>query len=1023
MGLFITSHGKRLVAIAGALTLAISLGIAPLTATAAPQSPTETQSANGQTISSGDNWTVTKVAGGYQVSVTITGDLPMRDAAPHIYADGTDLGAAHETLDGSAVTLITDNPTAAAAKTFAIGFDDTGITPRSKAKARKSAPNATPDAEPDGIAKTVVDTDLDKPGQYQVAEQTYDLGDQAIDLKDIGGIKGEFRGIAYYPSNKTTPSPLVVLLHGRHTSCATVKEGVQNPNRYPCVDGQVDVPSYLGYEYTAKLLASRGYAVVSISANAINANDNQLASDYGAAARGWLVLDHLDYLKRANAGSVDGLGTALTGRLDLSNIGLMGHSRGGEGVVRAAQLNQTLDQPYAIRSVFALAPVDFSRLTLPGVSLMTTLPYCDGDVSNLQGQHFIDDTSASFQDGVLRSTVLVRGANHNFFNTVWTPGQYDHAASDDWGYADEDQTNPVCGVNSPTSERLTDEQERAVGNGILQSWFLFTMGGDQQYLPFFDGSNVTNSVYGTAKVSSTVQTPSDAQASINPFTSPTTTTSTSDTATAMICSDAKSCGADLPSSRIPHWAAMRFAKSSPGTAVMKFDWTAKDTSLTVDVPSASRDASGYQSLNFRAAPGAFENAATDLSIMLTDAAGASASVSTADYSDALSPLPGDGGDYIGKTILRQASIPLSAFTGVDLTNVTAVRFSSLTDTGTAYLSDLAFANPSAGSSTPAPSLPQVSVGSTYVNEGNGSRSVKVGITLDRKSTKPVTGRFEVISKVKDGPNAAPAATGFTFQPGQDCVVVDVPVTGDTAKSTQPTTSFTSTIAVVSGAITKNTFAPFTIREDDGVVDTNGKDAESAPDPGADPDPCAGRNLADSRTMVSGPSTVEEGSDTSVKVEVIGISQSAKPTGAVTLTENGQTLASGTLGEDGTVSITLPTDLTAGEHKLTVTYNGDTAFATSSALYTVTVTKKTDTGGDGQGGTGGTGNGTGGTTASGKPTTPDNGGTGNGTNRKAGSSATGRLSKTGVAVTGLLAAALIMGAIGTALLKRRGRHRQ
>ena len=35
-----------------------------------------------------------------------------------------------------------------------------------------------------------------------------------------------------------------------------------------------------------------------------------------------------------------------------------------------------------------LAPIDFTRTTVPDVITTTLLPYCDGDVSDQQGQHF-----------------------------------------------------------------------------------------------------------------------------------------------------------------------------------------------------------------------------------------------------------------------------------------------------------------------------------------------------------------------------------------------------------------------------------------------------------------------------------------------------------------------------------------------------------------------------------------------------------------------------------------------------------
>ena len=82
-----------------------------------------------------------------------------------------------------------------------------------------------------------------------------------------------------------------------------------------------------------------------------------------------------------------------TGKVNLQDVGLMGHSRGGEGVVEAYDLNQQLGSPYGIKAVFALAPVDFQRLTTPNVPFAVMLPYTDGDVSDLQGMHFFDDQS------------------------------------------------------------------------------------------------------------------------------------------------------------------------------------------------------------------------------------------------------------------------------------------------------------------------------------------------------------------------------------------------------------------------------------------------------------------------------------------------------------------------------------------------------------------------------------------------------------------------------------------------------
>ncbi|MDD9204931.1 hypothetical protein PU560_00460, partial [Georgenia sp. 10Sc9-8] len=108
--------------------------------------------------------------------------------------------------------------------------------------------------------------------------------------------------------------------------------------------------------------------------NAVNSNDNQLAIDWGATARGGLILSHLDLLAEANAGDAPALDPVLAGRLDLDHVGLMGHSRGGEGVVRAALMNEAREEPYGIESVLPLAPVAYGRSTLPDVPTYTVLP-------------------------------------------------------------------------------------------------------------------------------------------------------------------------------------------------------------------------------------------------------------------------------------------------------------------------------------------------------------------------------------------------------------------------------------------------------------------------------------------------------------------------------------------------------------------------------------------------------------------------------------------------------------------------
>ena len=52
----------------------------------------------------------------------------------------------------------------------------------------------------------------------------------------------------------------------------------------------------------------------------------------------------------------------------------MGHSRGGEGVVRHFVLNNSLGAPYGIKAVYPLAPVDFTRVVMNNAALNVMLP-------------------------------------------------------------------------------------------------------------------------------------------------------------------------------------------------------------------------------------------------------------------------------------------------------------------------------------------------------------------------------------------------------------------------------------------------------------------------------------------------------------------------------------------------------------------------------------------------------------------------------------------------------------------------
>lgn len=268
-------------------------------------------------------------------------------------------------------------------------------------------------------------------------------------------------------------APLVLFLHGRHQACF----GRGDDGSWPCAGQSKPVPSHLGYDYVQRMLASQGYATVSIAANAVNAQDSPLP-DAGASARSSLVRHHLGLLADWTA---DPGRPAWTGRLDLDRVVLVGHSRGGEGVNQAA-IETVAGAPYRLRGQVLLGATDFMYQTAGYLPTVSMLPYCDGDVFDLQGQRYVDAAATlTGNDPSLRSSVLVRGANHNYFNTEWTPRISQAPSFDDWG----DQSHPVCGRRGSTT-RLSAPEQRQVAKIYTQASVEAFLGARQRSVDVLD---------------------------------------------------------------------------------------------------------------------------------------------------------------------------------------------------------------------------------------------------------------------------------------------------------------------------------------------------------------------------------------------------------------------------------------------------------------------------------------------------------------------------------------------------------
>ena len=292
-------------------------------------------------------------------------------------------------------------------------------------------------------AQAATAPDPTRPGPYQVGRGSYTLS-ATLDRELSDEFKTQIAAAVWYPKNAppSEPRPLLVLLAGNHATCGyfdrKLRIRVDDDTTYTysgkCPKGYAEAPSHLGYAYLAERLAAWGYVVVSINANrGVNAAPDSEDDPSLILRRGRLILRHLEQLGTWNrtGGAPKSIGFEMRGQLDFANLGLFGHSRGGDAIVAAAGLLADKKLPWrrrlppntTIRGLFAIAPTDAQMRQLRPINTAyaVLLPMCDGDVSDLEGVHFFDRALNATREypTKIKATIAVWGANHNYYNTEW----------------------------------------------------------------------------------------------------------------------------------------------------------------------------------------------------------------------------------------------------------------------------------------------------------------------------------------------------------------------------------------------------------------------------------------------------------------------------------------------------------------------------------------------------------------------------------------------------------------------------
>ncbi|MEU0206160.1 hypothetical protein [Streptomyces canus] len=611
------------------------------------------------------------------------------------------------------------------------------------------------------------DVDPGRPGSYRTVTGAYDL-----DPVRLPGFATpiEMRAQVVAPKNATGSRPLALFLHGRHSTC--YKPGTEDDitGDWPCADGYRPIPSDKGYLADQQLLASQGYVTVSISANGINAQDWQ-AEDAGAQARSSLVRQHLarwaDWTAhRSTAPAV----VREAAKADLSRVLLVGHSRGGEGVNRAA-MDSLYPPPAAedgyqgpvrwkVRGTVLVGPTIFGQNPVADVPNVTLLPGCDGDVSDLQGEDFVDGTRGVSRGTALHSAVYIVGANHNYFNSEWTPGEAEAPASDDF-WDDPEQPDPVCSPGAAT--RLTAAEQHKAGSTYIAAAARLFLAGDDRVRPLLDGSGKRAPSADPARVL-THAVGGRRSGGFLPDGGAKVTgarlCSAIDPDPAAACLDPETLGSS------PHFASWETEKET-GRGAVDLKWSAPGTAARISPakPLSLRD-SQKLALRVFVPP---NTTGTKFDVSVTDASDRRVTLGSVKVDG----LPGSAST--ASYWAQELRVPLSAATraGLDLRHVKSLELTPRSQSGRAWLMD-AWGWAPGTLAVKAAALPRVDVGRTIVKEGDsGTRTYRIPVEISGHGSGQV--RVYVLE-----PDSGRAESRLvTVRPGSHAIDVPVEVKGDT----------------------------------------------------------------------------------------------------------------------------------------------------------------------------------------------------------------------------------------------------
>lgn len=421
--------------------------------------------------------------------------------------------------------------------------------------------------------------------------------------------------------------------------------------------------SYTSYDLLLQHLARNGFIAASVHLN----------TGMKALGRANVFFQHLPILQAAFGASVQ------------NHIGVMGHSRGGEAILKIARLNQQGSLGHGIDCLISLAPTDQYGTEVLGGAWAT--PYFvlygsrDGDIYGdiwTSGYTVLQTGFALYDraNGAQKHMVFVHRASHNGFITT----NYDAWPGDD-----------IACVTPATQQKITF--------AYMNAFFRTHLQADSRWEGMFTGEWQPPSVSATG-VKLYVQTRSPGQRVVDDFeTAPAWSSSSIGggvTQTGLPANPSEGKLHDVPA------ASGLDPKSPHDSKGQRLAWNSAGDRLDWAIPAGQRNVSGYAAVSFRIGQTADSasnpaNQPQNLRVALRDGTGNERAVRVGAFSEVPYPDVRVDNAYT-KSALATVRIPLASYTivcagqvKVDLTDVVnlALAFSE-TPSGEVEIDEIEF---------------------------------------------------------------------------------------------------------------------------------------------------------------------------------------------------------------------------------------------------------------------------------------------------------------------------------------------